>query len=173
MPFELQPELTGELLSLRPLRNEDFEALFAVAADPLIWEQHPASDRYQEVVFREFFREAMAGGGAFVVIDNADGRIIGSSRYHDYSEEKRQVEVGWTFLARQYWGGRYNRELKNLMLDHAFRFVDRVLFLVGTGNIRSQRAVEKLGGVRIGTTTRGTGQKSVVYEVTTPIDLGC
>src|SRR5882762_8855409 len=65
--FELQPHLIGELLEVRPLRPEDWESLFAVASDPLIWTQHPASDRYQEKVFREFFREALKSGGALVV----------------------------------------------------------------------------------------------------------
>src|SRR5438105_2779596 len=134
--FDLQPTLAGELVTLRPLRPDDFDALFAVASDPLIWEQHPASDRYKEEVFRQFFREALDSGGAFVVIDAKDGRIIGSTRYFGYNPEKSEIEIGWTFLARQYWGGRYNKEMKELMLRHAFRFVDNVIFLVGPQNAR-------------------------------------
>ena len=57
--FDPQPTLAGELLRLRPLRAEDFEALFRVAADPLIWEQHPEPERCQEPVFRKFFRDAL------------------------------------------------------------------------------------------------------------------
>jgi RimJ/RimL family protein N-acetyltransferase len=166
--FDLQPVLRGELLELRPLREDDFDALFAVAADPLIWEQHPASDRYQEAVFREFFREAMASGGALVAIDAADGRVIGSSRYYGYSPERSEVEIGWTFLARSHWGGRYNREMKRLMLRHAFRFVDRVVFLVGPQNFRSQRAVEKIGAVRAGFRRDAAGRESVVFEIARP-----
>src|SRR5919205_731532 len=142
MPFDLQPTLRGELLLLRPLRTEDFDSLFAVASDPLIWEQHPASDRYKEEVFREFFCEAMESSGAFIAIDSKDGQVIGSSRFHGYNEEKREIEIGWTFLARSHWGGIYNREMKQLMLQHAFRFVSNVIFLVGRQNVRSQRAVE-------------------------------
>jgi RimJ/RimL family protein N-acetyltransferase len=169
--FDLQPTLQGELLSLRPLRPEDWDALFAVASDPLIWEQHPASDRYQEEVFRGFFREALESGGAFAVLDaqkpNA-GRdtIIGSSRFFGYNEAQSEIEIGWTFLARSYWGGRYNREMKQLMLRHAFQFVERVVFLVGPRNLRSQRAMEKIGGVRAGTRLDSTGRESVVYEIT-------
>jgi len=165
MPFELQPTLEGELITLRPLRPDDFDALFAVASDPLIWEQHPASDRYKEDVFREFFREALASGGAFVVVDAKDGRIIGSSRYFGYNREASEIEIGWTFLARQYWGGRYNKEMKELMLRHAFRFVDNVIFIVGPQNARSRRAVEKIGGILSGETSRG-GRDSVVYRIT-------
>lgn len=166
MPFELQPRLEGDLLALRPLRPDDFDDLFAVASDPLIWEQHPDSDRYREDVFRDFFRDALNSGGALVAIDRSDGRIIGSSRYHGYDPDRGEIEIGWSFLARSHWGGRYNGEMKRLMLSHAFRFVDRVVFLVGPENWRSQRAVEKIGGVRVGTRANGAGRESVVFEIT-------
>jgi len=166
MPFELQPSLQGELLALRPLRSEDFPALYAVASDPLIWEQHPARDRYHEDVFREFFREAMESGGAFIAIDSKDGRVIGSSRFHGYNEEKSEIEIGWTFLARSHWGGVYNREMKQLMLQHAFRFVNSVVFLVGPQNLRSQKAMAKIGGVRVGTRRDAYGRESFVFQIT-------
>jgi RimJ/RimL family protein N-acetyltransferase len=166
MPFDLQPVLNGELLELRPLSPEDFDDLFAVASDPLIWEQHPDNDRWQENVFRDFFRQALESGGALVAIDKRDGRIIGSSRYHGYNAGQSEVEIGWTFLARGYWGGRYNGEMKQLMLRHAFQFVDRVVFLVGLENWRSQRAVEKIGGVRAGTRIGSNGRESVAFELT-------
>lgn len=165
MSFELQPTLTGELLELRPLRSADFDALYRVASDPLIWEQHPNRDRYREEVFREFFREALESGGALVALDAQSGEVIGSSRFYGYDETKSEVEIGWTFLARSYWGGRYNGEMKRLMLEHAFKFVQNVVFLVGTRNMRSQRAVEKIGGVLAGTINRG-GRESVVFRIT-------
>ena len=164
MPFELQPTLQGSLVTLRPLGPEDFPALYAAASDPLIWEQHPESDRYKEDVFRRFFQGAMDSGGAFVVIDSSDDRIIGSSRYFGYDEQKSVIEIGWTFLARSYWGGRYNREMKDLMLRHAFRFVDTVVLLIGPENIRSRRAAEKIGGVETTSIIRG-GRESLVYEI--------
>jgi RimJ/RimL family protein N-acetyltransferase len=166
MPFEPQPILRGELLELRPLRADDFDALLAVAADPLIWEQHPARHRYQEEHFRVFFRESLESGGALVAIDSSSGGIIGSSRFHGHDEERREVEIGWTFLARSHWGGRYNGEMKRLMLRHAFRFVDRVVFLVGPDNRRSQRAVERIGGVHVGTRRDASGRESLLYEIT-------
>jgi RimJ/RimL family protein N-acetyltransferase len=165
MSFELQPTLTSDLLELRPLAETDFEDLFTVASDALIWEQHPESNRYQKDVFRTFFRGAMDSGGALIAIDRSDGRVIGSSRFHGYDADRREVEIGWTFLARSYWGGQYNREMKQLMLRHAFRFVDRVVFLVGPENHRSRRAMEKIGGALVGSTHRG-GRESVVYEIT-------
>ena len=151
---DLQPHLIGELVELRPLRAEDWNALFAVARDPLIWEQHPAKDRCKEVVFRQFFKKALdevnCAGGAFAVIDRATSRIIGSTRFANFDSDQSEVEIGWTFLARSHWGGYFNGQMKRLMLDHAFRFVDTVYFLIGPDNIRSQKAVEKIGGIRAG-----------------------
>src|SRR5580765_3169783 len=130
MRFDLQPVLKGELLELRPLRAEDWDDLYAVASDPLIWEQHPSNDRYKEEVFKEFFREAMESGGALIALDAKDGKVLGSSRFHGYDPEQSEIEIGWTFLARSHWGGRYNGEMKKLMLDHAFRFVNSVIFVI-------------------------------------------
>jgi RimJ/RimL family protein N-acetyltransferase/GNAT superfamily N-acetyltransferase len=168
MSFHLQPTLEGETLRLRPLQENDWEALYGVASDPLIWEQHPAADRYREEVFRQFFREAMESGGAFAVLDAKDDRVIGSSRYLGYDPARSEIEIGYTFLARSYWGGRYNREMKDLMLRHAFRFVRHVVFLVGTENWRSQKAMEKIGGRRVANRVNSVGRETVVYEIDAP-----
>lgn len=165
MPFELQPTLSGELVTLRPLNADDFAALYSVASDPRIWEQHPASNRHEEAVFRAFFKGALESGGAFAVLDRADGQIIGSSRYHGYDEARSEIEIGWTFLARSRWGGRYNGEMKRLMLAHAFRFVRRVRFSVGVNNTRSRMAVERIGGVEAGT-QNVDGRESIVFVIT-------
>ncbi|MBC8191152.1 MAG: GNAT family N-acetyltransferase [FCB group bacterium] len=166
MPFDLQPVLKSKNLRLRPLRGDDFDDLFAVASDPLIWEQHPASTRYTPAVFKTLFQESMDSGGALIVHDIKTQQAIGSSRFHGYDEEKSEVEIGWTFLARSYWGGQFNAEMKQLMLEHAFQFVNCVVFLVGPQNIRSQRAVEKIGGVRDGSRVDGSGRESIVYKMT-------
>lgn len=165
MPFDLQPSLTGDRLELRPLREEDFHDLYAVAADPLIWEQHPCNDRYKFEVFEDFFREALESRGALLAIDRADRRVIGSSRYYGYDEAAGEIEIGWTFLARSHWGGAYNGEMKRLMLRHAFRFVGSVIFMIGPGNIRSQRAVERIGATRDGTRPNKLGQEMFVYRI--------
>jgi len=167
--FDLQPCLVGDLLELRPLRDQDWGGLFAAAADPLIWEVHPSHDRYKEDVFREYFREAMASGGALVAVERKTGKIIGSSRYFRYGPNRDEIEIGWTFLSRAFWGGVYNREMKRLMLDHAFKFVDTVVFLVATTNVRSRKAVEKIGGVlterRDYRTLHGEPIEHVIYEI--------
>jgi RimJ/RimL family protein N-acetyltransferase len=159
MPFELQPVLKGELIELRPLRSEDWDDLFAVASDPLIWEQHPENDRYTEDVFKIFFKDALDSGGAFAVIDTKSQQIIGSTQFHGYDPEKSEIEIGWTFLARKYWGGRYNRQMKQLLLAHAFQFVENVVFYVGENNIRSQKATEKIGAIKNGTVKKVYGNR--------------
>ncbi|HTB12721.1 MAG TPA: GNAT family N-acetyltransferase [Bryobacteraceae bacterium] len=166
--FQLQPRLVGELLELHPLRPEDWEDLFAVACDPLIWEQHPARNRYEEVVFKEFFRGALESGGALAAIDRKTQKIVGSSRYVEHDPEKSQIEIGWTFLARSHWGGYYNGEMKRLMLQHAFQFVDAVVFVIGSRNMRSQKAVQKIGAVEIGRVNKAYGGvvvENVVYRI--------
>ena len=144
--LDRQPVLEGEHIRLRPLQAEDWDALFAVASDPLIWEQHPAHDRWQEPVFRAFFDDALANKGALVVIDRATGTVIGSSRFQGLDEaDGGSVEIGWTFLARAFWGGCFNHEMKRLMLAHALASVAECRFLVGESNTRSRRALERIG----------------------------
>ena len=165
MSFELQPTLEGQLVRLRPLRADDYDDLFAVASDPLIWQVHPNWDRYKPEVFKEFFRVGLESGGALLAIDAASGDVIGSSRYFGYSAERSEVEIGWSFLRRTHWGGAYNREMKRLMLAHAFQFVNRVTFWVGMENWRSQRALEKIGATRVGVLQNHTGTERVVFEM--------
>jgi len=149
MHFDLQPILENDLIQIVPLKEADFEALFAVASDPLIWEQHPNKDRYQREVFQNFFKGAIESKGAFIVYEKGTGKIVGSSRYYDFDEEKSEVAVGYTFIAREFWGKGHNRALKTLMLDYAFQFVEKVILHIGATNFRSQKATEKLGAVKV------------------------
>jgi RimJ/RimL family protein N-acetyltransferase len=166
--MDRQPVLDGDRLLLRPLAQDDWNALYAVARDPLIWEQHPARDRWQEPVFRAFFADALAQGGALAVIEKGTRAVIGSSRWQGFDPDRSIVEIGWTFLARGQWGGACNRELKRLMLSHAFRWVGTVEFLVAADNFRSRRAMEKIGGrlVESPRFRRPVSAPHVIYEVT-------
>jgi N-acetyltransferase len=157
--FDLQPYLRSELIELRPLASDDWDNLFAVASDSRIWEQHPEPDRYKEDVFRVFFKDALESGGAFVIIDRKTQHIIGSTRFHGYDAEKSEIEIGWTFLARKYWGGRFNAEMKRLLLNHAFKFVESVVFFVGEKNFRSQKAMENIGAIKDGSEKRVYGNR--------------
>jgi RimJ/RimL family protein N-acetyltransferase len=140
-----QPRLQGRLLHMRPVERADFEPLFAVASDPEVWALHPASDRWREAVFRAYFEDGLQSGGALVAVEEASGAVIGWSRYSTEFVEPGEVEIGWTFLGRPWWGGLHNGEMKRLMLTHAFRFVDRVILRIGETNARSRRAAEKIG----------------------------
>lgn len=172
MTLDRQPHLTGELIELRPATPDDFDALFAIASDPLIWEVHPANDRWQEPVFRAFFAAGLASGGMLIAIDRATARVIGSSRYDFDRALPGEVEIGWSFLARSYWGGRYNGEMKALMLAHAFGSVERAIFVIGEDNIRSRRAIERVGGTltdrRFSAVMAGREAKHVIYAIERP-----
>jgi N-acetylmuramic acid 6-phosphate etherase len=139
-----QPTLRGEHVQLRPIRADDLDALHAAAADPLVWEQHSERNRHERPVFERFFAGALECGGGLVALDAA-GQVIGSSRYYDWDPSDRSVVIGYTFLARAHWGTGANREMKRLMLDHAFRWAQTAWFHVSPGNVRSQRALERIG----------------------------
>ena len=169
-----QPALTGEKVLLRPLTKDDWDALFAIASDKLVWELHPAHDRWKEPVFREFFENALRYKGAMAMVDRATGVIFGSSRWQGVVEEcatePSSVEIGWTFLARSHWGGAWNREVKRLMIGHALQHVEMVEFHVGKDNLRSRRAMEKIGGSLSDRTLVvemvGVQVHHVIYEIT-------
>ncbi len=169
MQFELQPSIENRWVRLEPLLAGDFDALYGVASDPLIWEQHPNKNRYQRDIFATYFQGAIESRGALRVFDNATGALIGSSRYYDLDPAQRSAAIGYTFIARSHWGGEYNRALKTLMLAHAFRYVDRVIFHIGAGNLRSRKAMEKLGGVLIGEVAMSyygeQSHQNVVYKI--------
>ena len=165
----LQPTLIGPTLTIRPITPEDWPELFHAASDPEIWKLHPRSNRYTEPVFREYFDSAIASKMAFVFVDRASGRLIGSSRYHGHEPAFSEIEIGWTFIVRSHWGGATNREVKRLMLDHAFTFVDTVIFWVGEKNWRSQSAMSKIGGnKRAGLFTRKLSGATphIIFEIT-------
>ncbi|MDW5330314.1 GNAT family N-acetyltransferase [Plantactinospora sp. KLBMP9567] len=166
MSFDRQPVLTGNLVRLRPLTADDLSGLQLVASDPLIWTQHPDRQRHTRRAFRRFFDDALGSGGALIAENPSDGAIMGTSRFHGYDPEASEIEIGWTFLARKYWGGAVNGEIKQLMLCHAFRRVGSVIFLVASENARSRRAVEKIGAVPDGRRLDGSGRDCVLYRVT-------
>ena len=149
--MDIQPGyLVNDIVELVPLKQSDFEELYAVASDPLIWEQHPNPDRYKKEVFEVYFKGAIASGGAFLIKDPSTNDILGCTRFYDFNEIEKSVLIGYTFFARSCWGRGINHAVKHLMLDYAFQFVDKVIFHVGANNIRSQKAMEKLGAVNLG-----------------------
>ena len=171
--MELQPTLEGPTLLVRPLAPSDLEAMYAAAADPEIWALHPEPTRWQREVFEAgFWAGALACGSAFTVIERATGTVIGSSRYYQVDLAARRVCIGFTFLARSHWGGDTNAELKRLMLEHAFHFVDAVEFHIGVNNLRSRRAMEKIGGRFVRAEDfdmHGVPKPHVIYRIEKPV----
>ena len=171
--MDLQPTLKGKKVTIRPIKADDWSDLYLVASNPEVWAVHPVPTRYQKSEFKSFFDGAIATGSAFSILENRFGQIIGSSRFYGYDPESKELEIGWTFIGVDYWGGDYNAEIKKLMLDYAFgidngRAVDCVVFWVGEENIRSRKAMQKIGGkLRKGTHTRGLSGDShyVIYEI--------
>ncbi len=149
MNFSVQPVLENEEFQLIPLQQGDFESLYEVASDPKVWEQHPSKDRYKREVFENFFTGAMESKGAFKIIEKATGDVLGSSRYYDFDEEDNHIFIWYTFYGTKSWGKGINPQVKKLMLDYIFQFVDKVHFHVGKENFRSQTALERLGGQKI------------------------
>lgn len=165
--MHLQPTLANEFVQIIPLKEADFDELFAIASDKLLWEQHPEKDRYKKEVFLKFFQEAIQSGTAFKVIDVKTGNTIGSTRYYEYNEKEKSVAIGYTFIGRKYWATPYNRALKNLMINYAFQFVESIIFHVGDTNFRSQKAVEKLGALHTETfLDEENGRTHVTYTLT-------
>lgn len=171
--MNIQPTLIGNLIKLSPLKPEDYAELLSAASDPLIWEQHPQPDRYKPEVFRKFFDEAISSKGSLVIFDTTKSKVIGTSRYYEFSEDNSSVVVGYTFLAREYWGGTYNFELKRLMVNYALDFVKTVYFHIGVSNFRSQAAMKKIGGINTGIQeipiSYGPPKKSYVYKIETKL----
>ena len=170
--FDFQPVLQGPNLTLRPQTTDDLEPLYAVAGDPLMWALHPEKDRWQRPVFEQLFASGMRGNGALTIVHTATGRVVGSSRYYDWNPDKAEVVIGYTYLARDLWGGAANAELKRLMLQHAYRYARKVWFHVGKDNLRSRRAMEKIGATLshalVLPNLSGTPRDMVVYVMNAP-----
>lgn len=167
--MNLQPVLENEKVILYPLQDTDFEALYAVAADPEIWKQHPNKDRWKKEVFQTFFEGAMLSKGAFKIVDKTSGEVIGSTRFYDYNEKENRIFIGYTFYATSSWGKGINPSVKHLMLNYLFDYVSTVNFHVGAHNVRSQIAVGRIGAEKIADQEVSyfgeTQQLNFVYEI--------
>ena len=154
--MNLQPILEDDVIVARPLTANDFETLYEVASDPEIWEQHPSKTRYQKDVYTTFFEGALKSGGAFIIYDKKSEEAIGGSRFYNHNEKEKSIFIGYTFYAKKYWGTGVNHRMKRLMMDYAFKFVDKIIFHVGAFNFPSQKSIEKLD-------VEKTGEELVEY----------
>lgn len=164
-----QPVLENELVLLRPLERSDYEELYEAASDPLIWEQHPAYNRHEREEFDSFFKDSLESGKSFVIIDKQTQKIIGSTRYYDYDPDNSSIKIGFTFLDRAHWGGTFNFSNKQLLIDYAFQFVDKVIFEIAEENIRSQKGTSRFGIEEVEHFMKDIGGKKypyISYQVT-------
>lgn len=167
MPFNTLASLEDDRVLLKPLSPHDFEALYDVACDPQLWVHHPIGNGYTKEGFELFFSEALKTG-SLLIIDKPGNRVIGCTRFYNYKDSESSVVIGHTFILNACWGKGYNSRVKNLMLDHAFQHVTKVLFYVVTDNIRSQKALEKMGAQQTVTIERnyeGRVLQCFVYEM--------
>ena len=155
--FNIQSTLQSDNYLLLPLVEDDFDELYIVASDPLIWEQHPNRDRWQLDVFRTYFEGAILSKGAFKIIDKSSGKAIGSTRMYDFNVTQNSILIGYTFYAKAYWGSGANHLIKKIMLDYLFQYVDKVIFHIGAQNVRSQISITRLGATK-------TGEIEVAYH---------
>lgn len=162
--FDPQPTLTGPTLRLRPLQAGDLEPLHEVANDPSLWAGHPATNRYQRVVFEPYFETLLASRATLVATLIDTGQIIGCSRFYTPPEEDQGISIGYTFLGRAWWGGAFNHDMKALMLAHAFEHVDHVWLHIDPANLRSQRATQKLGAFKVGEGPLNMAGKQGVWQ---------
>ena len=165
-PPNLQPCLTGKLVTLKPMQADDWPDMYKAASNPKTWADHIKNDRFKEDVFRRFFEDSLSSQSALSIYDNKTNKIIGTSRYHEFKPEVSEIEIGWTFIDCAFWGGKYNAEIKRLMLQHAFQFLDTVVFWVASDNLRSQAAMRKIGGtLRDGSFSKTDNGKFFPYVV--------
>ncbi|WP_437917675.1 GNAT family N-acetyltransferase [Sphingobacterium sp. LRF_L2] len=156
--------LANNIVHLQPLQRSDFDRLYAVASEKEIWAQHPDFNRYLPAGFQIYFDKLMETDMPYLIFSKEDGKIMGATSYYQYDAEKRAVSIGFTFLATAYWGGKFNRIIKSLLLDHAFQFVDKVVFHVREGNLRSQHALIKLGALKSSEYPAPADPTTVQYE---------
>ena len=169
MKFSIQPKLENDSLQLLPLAESDFERLFNEASDPEVWAMHPNKERYKRDVFQNFFKGALQSKGAFLIIDKETTAVLGSTRFYDYDENDESILIGYTFYGTKFWGKNINASVKKMMLDYIFQFVEKVIFHVGKDNIRSIKAMTKLGAENLGETEVAyfgeTPKINVVFQI--------
>ena len=151
--------LQGKHVSLDFLLPEHIEEIRILAKDDRIWEftktlliDEKYDQRFDEYISLALDNKALEGQVAFVIRNLKDRSIIGMSRYYGIDEKNKRLNIGYTWYIPSVWGGVYNKECKLLLLGYAFEklSLNRVGFEVAHQNVRSQKAVAKIGGVKEG-----------------------
>lgn len=156
--MKIEPvELVGHRAHLVPLAAEHVPALLEAGRDPAVWTYLPRHPRtladMEDLVAEALARRDAGVDFPFVIRDRHDNdRVVGSTRFCDIDKENRSLEIGWTWLSPDVWRTRINSECKRLLLGHAFETLGaiRVFFKTDARNVRSQKAIERLGAVKEG-----------------------
>ncbi|BCM90092.1 virulence protein [Abditibacteriota bacterium] len=169
--------LENEWVRLEPLRLHHLDALWEVGQDPCVWEhfwlQFRVKDDMESFIHFYLKREEQQEGLAFAVWDKTHALFVGATTFLDFQPTRRAVEIGSTWLGHASWGSLINPAMKFLMLQHAFESLGlmRVQLKTDIRNLRSQRAMEKLGATREGTLRKnmqrpdGSWRDSVYFSI--------
>jgi N-acetyltransferase len=145
------PTLRGTAIALIPVEEKYMDELISFSANPEIWEHLPREIFTREEMMQWYrqTKEEEATGKVipFLIQHMESGEIMGSTRILDLDVMNRRAEIGWTWINPKYFGTKINTEAKLLLLNYAFRILrlNRIQFRADERNIRSQRAIVKLG----------------------------
>jgi RimJ/RimL family protein N-acetyltransferase len=167
--------LQGKTVRLETLSQEHAQGLYNRGRSEADWDYMPRSHFVDMADTRQWIEEALEARGQqpFAIVEMDKGKVIGSTRYLNARPEHRSLEIGWTWLGHQWQRTGVNTEVKLLLLGHAFerRGCIRVEFKTDARNLRSQRALERIGATREGVLRKhmivqgGYSRDSVYFSV--------
>ncbi|WP_166267762.1 GNAT family N-acetyltransferase [Marinobacter caseinilyticus] len=149
-------ELVGTVVTLRPLRASDAQGLMAAASDGRLWELWftgvPSPASIEQYLASALSEQSQGRALPFVVVDNASGNVIGSTRFCNATPQHRRVEIGYTWYAQRFQRSAVNTECKYLLLGHAFEHLSAIAveFRTHWHNRASREAIARLGAKQDG-----------------------
>ncbi|AZB26148.1 N-acetyltransferase [Chryseobacterium bernardetii] len=169
--------LEGTHVELIPLEKEHFEELYAAAADKDLWTLIP-TDGSDKAIFYKNYKLALSerdNGNQypFVIRHKETQKLIGSTRFFEIYPSDKKLEIGWTWITKEFWGSVVNLECKLLLLTYCFEVLktNRVQLKTKDDNLRSRKAIEKIGGVFEGILRKdkiqndGTTRNAAYYSI--------
>ncbi len=169
--------LKGETVDLIPVEMEHFDALFEAASDKELWKYIPSDCSVRET-FNKSYSAAIQDrengtNYPFIIYNKQTGKIIGSTRLMDIVSNDKKLEIGFTWLVKEYWGTGINFECKLLLLTFSFNILKarRVQIKTDENNFRSRKAIEKIGGHFEGVLRKdrirenGTSRNAAYYSI--------
>jgi RimJ/RimL family protein N-acetyltransferase len=173
-------KLRGQYVYLETLQQEHMDILKSLAQDARLWEYTKTilvndtfEEQFQRYMHTAFDERNTGGQHSFVIRQASDNAVIGMTRFYKIEASQKRLSIGYTWYVPGVWGQVHNKECKLLLLQYVFeklRF-QRVEFEVAHQNLRSQKAVEKIGGVREGRLRKhglhadGTMRDTIVFSI--------